>query len=270
VSDKLDEARQLFAAQQYKQALDVLWDVHGQARTDLEDARGVLRLASAIREATSGRQNTRCLVLTHWAQKAADRLENDLDDVGTDHIAMLESCRVLGGDGLPPEVGQYWDLIFNPDRLFILDGSHRNLCVPYDEVVALEIGGPGERREGGGFIGGGFGLEGAVVGMLVATGLNLLTSRKKTDTVVCLKTTTAELFLHTQDITPDDLRMRLSGVFNVLRRQQASRTGSAQPRSALGDIDAVERLAKLAGLLEAKLITRDEFDKLKADLLQPR
>ena len=135
--------------------------------------------------------------------------------------------------------------------------------VPYDNVVALEIGGPGAQQAGGGFFGGGVGPQGAVEGIAIASALNLLTTRTKIDTVICLQTSSAELFLHCQHETPDALRIRLSQVFSTLREQTASVRSAGDPAGG----HAVDRLAKLADLLDKGLISREEFDKLKPELL---
>jgi hypothetical protein len=137
-------------------------------------------------------------------------------------------------------------------------------AVPYVDVVALEIGGPGAKRTGGGFIGGGFGVEAAAEGMLVASALNMLTSRTRVDTVVCLRTRTAELFLHCTDETPDALRIRLSQVFNILRAQNE---GPVPRDVTQAQDDVVTNLEKLGGMLEKGLLTREEFEVAKRTLL---
>jgi hypothetical protein len=135
--------------------------------------------------------------------------------------------------------------------------------VPYVDVEAIEIGGPGATKTGGGFLGGGFGIDGAAEGMLIASALNMLTTRAKVDTVICLRTSSAELFVHHGTETPDALRMRLSQVFNILRARAAP-----LPKSQGPDQDhVVERLAKLADLLDRGVLTQDEFAALKSKLL---
>src|SRR3954452_22683911 len=95
--------------------------------------------------------------------------------------------------------------------------------LPYNDVIAIEIGGAGETRTGGGFFGGGFGVQGAAEGMLAATALNMLTSRTKVDTVISIRAQNAELFFHNNRVPPEELRMQMSPVFTRLRgRTQAS------------------------------------------------
>ncbi len=186
-----------------------------------------------------------------------------LEALGADATAVVSSCRVLGGHGLAVQVGESIALVFQADELQLVRGRPV-ATVPYREIAALEIGGPGAQRRGGGFFGGGFGIAGAAEGMLVASALNMLTTRTTINTVVCLKTMSAELFLHTSSETPDALRMRLSPVFTILRQLEAQAASGGQ---AGGSGDPVDRLAKLADLLEKNLITREEFDRPKGDLL---
>jgi hypothetical protein len=65
-------------------------------------------------------------------------------------------------------------------------------------VTAVEICGPGARRTGGGFIGGGFDLQGAAEAMLIAAALNMLTTRTTINTVICLQTTGRSSFCAAQ------------------------------------------------------------------------
>lgn len=98
-------------------------------------------------------------------------------------IAYVGNCRVLGGHGLGLATGAVVEVVFwrsaltirTPASVQLGKTSPQHAEIPYDDVVALEIGGPGAKRTGGGFVGGGFGLEGAAEGMLIASALNLLT-----------------------------------------------------------------------------------------------
>src|SRR5262249_55220257 len=108
----------------------------------------------------------------------------------------------------------------------------------------------------------GFGVEGAAEGMLIASALNMLTTRTKVDTVICLQTPDAELFLHHTGETPDQLRMRLSRVFTLLRQSRAPAGGASS-----GGRDVVGELGKLAEMFDKGLLTRDEFEAMKQSLL---
>jgi hypothetical protein len=238
-------------------------------RGNLAEARAFLDLASALHEKSEGRAKKQYAMLLELAQGkirsaeilAAQRRRSPLRDA----IAVVSRCLVLGGGGLPPRVGETWELAFTPTAMKLVDVAHRETTVPYEEVTAIEIGGPGATRTGGGFFGGGFGLQGAAEGMLVASALNLLTTRTSIDTILCLQTKTAELFLLNHDETPNALRMRLSPVLTILRQREQARAEPSSRPDASGSV--VDQLAKLSDLLDRGLIDEDEFRKLKGHIL---
>jgi hypothetical protein len=67
--------------------------------------------------------------------------------------------------------------------------------------------------------------------MLIASALNMLTTRRRIDTVISLQTSSAELFLHNSQEAPDSMRIRLSPVFNILPQRQVT-PSSTQHREA--------------------------------------
>jgi hypothetical protein len=225
------------------------------------------------------------------------RVPSQRQGFSTGPLAALNGVRVLGGDGLGLLAGTKVDLTFLRTAVEISDrtlelpasidvtllppgfdpsgiNTHEApepIAVPYSEIIALEIGGPGARRSGGGFFGGGFGLAGAAEGILIASALNLLTTRTTVDTVICLQTATAELFLHDQNETPEGLRMRLSPVFNILREHASEQHGATRRREpTASEDDVADRLTKLSDMLHEGLLSRDEFDDLKRELLGDR
>jgi hypothetical protein len=103
----------------------------------------------------------------------------------------------------------------------------------------------------------------ARVRLFVASALNLLTSRTKVDTVICLQTRDAEVFLHHGETDPSAVRMRLSVVFNELRRLQQP---PEQPPASSAS-SAIDEIARLGDLLERGLIDDGEFSALKAKLI---
>ncbi len=90
------------------------------------------------------------------------------------------------------------------------------LVLPLVNVTGISIGGPGAVTKGGGFIGGGFGLEGAAIGIGIASILNAITTRTKIFTVVQIATQKSEVFLHYGYLEPSALRIELSPVFVAL------------------------------------------------------
>lgn len=129
----------------------------------------------------------------------------------------LQQCTLLGVNGFPFSVGEKINLAFGEDGLHCL-GTNRTASFGYVELAELDISGPGTVTKGGGFIGGGFGVEGALEGMAIAGVLNLLTTRSRIHTFVTIVTNFGELHLHYGDMEPGALRMALASVYVKLRR----------------------------------------------------
>jgi len=129
--------------------------------------------------------------------------------------------------------------------------------VPYSHIEDVEIGGPGLVKTGGGFIGGGLGVNGAIEGMALASVLNGLTTRTSIKTVLRIQGTGCELFFLSTTITPEQLRIAMSRPLGAIRSARAA----TAPPSLAGE------LSKLAGMLEKGLLTREEFDLMKGRLI---
>ncbi len=85
----------------------------------------------------------------------------------------LLGCTVLGGSGYSLAAGARLDAVFGHSLLRLR--THDNGRVEqilYPEITNIAITGPGRVTTGGNFIGGGFGITGALEGMAVATILN--------------------------------------------------------------------------------------------------
>jgi hypothetical protein len=129
-------------------------------------------------------------------------------------LVSLREVAYLGG--YVPEsairAGKRYDVRFVEDRVVVFACRQAQVLaeVPYCEVEDVEIGGPGLVRTGGGFVGGGFGVRGAVEGMAIATVLNALTTRTSVKTILRLQGTGCELFLLHSGMTPEQLRIAMS------------------------------------------------------------
>jgi hypothetical protein len=124
----------------------------------------------------------------------------------------------LGGYGIQiqPEALVAWR--FAPDMLHVSgDGSDRDLR--YETLEAIEIAGPDRVVQGGGFIGGGFGLEGAVVGIALASLLNNLTTKVTYQTFLRIVAADYEACSLVTDRSPQQLDVDLAGVRAYLRKR---------------------------------------------------
>lgn len=150
--------------------------------------------------------------------------------------------------------------------------------LPYEVVSGLQIAGRGEitTKVGGGWMGGGFGLMGALEGAWMASVLNKLTTRtyRQVESIVFLTWTGGRLALLNGVYLPEHMNQLLAP---VLSRLQASKPASAlqDPSAPLASTvsqnaplkDPGDRLRKLQELLAAGLISDEEFNAEKARIL---
>lgn len=173
--------------------------------------------------------------------------------------AYLPECLYLGGHGLPLSAGQNYDLMFNDHGTDLLQDFVAITQLPYDVIQELEISGRGQVTTGGGFIGGGFGFEGAATGIAIAAILNAATMRTQMETVLRIQAVEAEGFFHYWRATPERLRIELSAVFGRVRRRD-------EPSTDAGGIAG--QLSKLAELHREGSLSTEEFEVAKRKLLQ--
>ena len=212
-------------------------------------------------------------VLATLAARAAEELASGpspaLAELDGRSLACLREVAFLGGYAPNAAIaaGSLCDVRFLEDRLIVVPCRQAEVLaeVLYSQVEDVEIGGPGLVKSGGGFVGGGFGAAGAAEGMAIATVLNGLTTRTSIKTVVRVQGAGCELFLLYTKATPEQLRIQLSRPLGAIR---AARSAAAHENlGSVRSTSLVDELAKLASMLESGLLTRDEFDRLKARLL---
>jgi hypothetical protein len=217
-------------------------------------------------------------------RESAAARKAELAEVIAQSIGVLADARYIPGSGELPDIasGSRVDIRFLADRLvFVSQATVPRVLAGfgYPDVETVEVGGPGriQRFTAGQqmALGMAFGPETEILPSMT-TILPRVTTRIKT--VVRFQTTRCELFAVVTHIEPDVLRMQLSPALWAIREArepaaqpgagggQTTEDGEAQDRAdEPGSI--VDQLAKLAGLLESGLLTREEFDRLKAGLL---
>ena len=135
--------------------------------------------------------------------------------------------------------------------------------IPYAELRAVEVGAPG-RSKSPTFFGGGFGVVGAAEGMLAAQALQVLTSRRRSVTVIRVVADRAELIAR-MDASPPQVRTWLAP---VLRRLKTTGSPPASPRPHGREVDIPDAIRQLAALRDDGLLTEAEFEAKKQDLLR--
>ena len=198
------------------------------------------------------------------SRAAAERARAELAQLDAAALVNLKAVIFLGGYAadLALSPGQPYDVRFLTDRLTITQGGQTEALadVPYGDVEALEVGGPGivSRLS-----------RGRQAGMALAFGVigaALAYTDTKIQTIVRIQAADSELHFLCTTTTPDALRVQLSRPLGAIRAERAGQP-PAGARQAPDAAAAVGELSRLASLLEAGLLTREEFDQLKAQLL---
>jgi hypothetical protein len=210
-----------------------------------------------------------------------------LTTLNTASLCSLRSVPFNGGSGSDPLVkGQLCDLRFLTDKIVVCPPGSADpiLEMPYRDLESVDISGPDSTRSGSdlqvvvvlvlallgallgllilgflGFVLGAliFGLIGAMVG----------SSFGKVETTVRIRGRDAEYYFLTTLKRPDALRMEMSEALRAIDKARAARPADPDDGADSATEPIPEQLSRLASLLEQGLITRDEFEHLKARLI---
>ena len=191
-----------------------------------------------------------------------------------------------GGSGGGPLIkGQAYDLRFLGDRIMVCPcrSAEAIVEVPYRDVETVEVSGSSPGKSPGELLVLilGLGLLGALLGLVLLGLVGFLlgavvfglvgalvgAASSTTATVVRLRGRDAEFyFLHTQ-MRPDALRIDLSEPLRAIEGARATQAGDSDEPADLAPGSIPDQLSKLASLLQQDLITRGEFEHLKAKLI---
>jgi hypothetical protein len=190
-----------------------------------------------------------------------------------------------GSGGTPLTKGQVYDLRFLRDRIMVCPRRSTNAIVemPYRDVETVEVSGssPGRSTADLLVLILGLALLGALLGLVVLGLLGFLlgavvfglagavagAASNKIETIIRLRGRDAEFYFLHNEKRADAVRMELSGPVRAIEDARAAhaRDPDEPPDPAAGSIP--DQLGKLASLLQQGLITRDEFEHLKAKLI---
>lgn len=179
---------------------------------------------------------------------------------GSDRVLRM-TLLAVGGADLEP--GLVTELQFEAGGFQIKQGDVV-LEYTYEELLRLEVGGRGVRETSLGLIGGGFGVEGAVKGIVAASVINALTTQSSVDTNLQVGAMDAEFLLHTSSLTPEQLRGALADTFVKFHRIEHER--QSRSASQVGE-SAVAQVERAHALLAAGAITQEEYENLKKGIL---
>jgi hypothetical protein len=192
-----------------------------------------------------------------------------------------------GGSGESPLTkNQRYGLRFLGDRIIVSPEHSVDAVIeiPYRDVESVEVSGPGLANKTSGemlALIGGLGLLGALLGLIFLGVIGLLigavvfalvgaligAASSKIETTIRIRAGDTEFYFMNSEIGPDPLKIELSDALMAIRDATAAQAnGSEEPaEAASGSIP--DQLSKLASLLQQDVITREEFEHLKAKLI---
>lgn len=145
------------------------------------------------------------------------------------HVPHQKTVRVeveyLGGFGIDLAVYSSASVIVDRSGTRISDEASRWQW-PHSQLLGFQLGGVGAYQTGGGWVGGGFGLAGALQGAAMASVFNALTTRTHNDCIFRLVFPDAELTFQVDYGSPADLELRLSALAAWLRQNGNAKSGS--------------------------------------------
>jgi hypothetical protein len=226
-------------------------------------------------------------VAQRLAQLAAGgRAVAALGALDAESLRCLSSVTFTGGAGEAQLTrGQTYDLRFLGDRLMVCvpRSAAAVVEVPYRDVETVELSGPSPGKSAaevapwvvglgllGALLGLVFlGLPGLLLGAVVfgLAGLLAGISSSKIETIVRLRARAGEFYFLRAGKPADAVRIELA---EPLMAIENARGGHARDPAELTDLtpgSVPDQLTKLAALLQQSLITRAEFDDLKAQLI---
>jgi hypothetical protein len=199
-------------------------------------------------------------------------------------LCYLRSVTFDGGsDSGPLAKGQRYDLRFQDDRILVCSQSSANTLVelPYADIENVEVSGAASQPASTmlGWISG-LGLLGAFLGFLVlrlpglllgAVVLGLVggviaAATSKNETIVRIHGRDAEFQFLDPLKRADEVGRALSEPLMAIRKANVGADKRNEPAEPTSD-SVTDQLSRLASLLQQDLITRDEFEQLKAKVL---
>lgn len=181
-------------------------------------------------------------------------------------IRIAGGFTVVGGSGLGLPVSSVCSVQTLPNVVYMRverDGEPSSVSLPYEELTNIDLGG-GAQTTGRTYFGGGFGFQGAVEGMLIASALSRASQKTTINTGMHIAGVNGELLLHHGQYEPQAIRKMLSPLWV---RWEAAKRKATPPAHASRSDDPLALLERLGELREAGVLTDEEFAAKKADLL---
>lgn len=169
---------------------------------------------------------------------------------------------IINAERIDIPQGLFAEALFTSSSLIVtVCDTGQTVELANDDILKIEISGPGTVTTNAGLIGGGFGFEGAAWGIAAASLINAITTKSTTNTFLTVATSTGSVTLHTDMYDPEVLQMRLAS--QIAYAEMRARSGI---QNSVGT-DIVSKIRELADLKSQGLITEEEYALAKSKLL---
>ena len=172
----------------------------------------------------------------------------------------------LGGIGLPLSTYQKTTLMVYPKGFSISQAAGTIWTKSFEDLVGIQITGEGLYQTGGGWVGGGFGISGALKGAAFASIMNSLTTRTHNDCYFRFVYLGTDATFQVLSHTPMSLEISLSGIRNWLETKFQEKSLEAGESR----ISRVDQLEKLHQLFERGVLNEGEYQTEKKRILDGR
>ena len=191
-----------------------------------------------------------------------------MDDfaITSQEIATIETV-YLGGAGVPLKTYEKSTLMVSRKGFTIGQGGSSIWTQSFEGMIGIQITGEGLYQTGGGWIGGGFGISGALQGAAFASIMNALTTRTHNDCYFRFVYSGTDATFQVLSHTPRNLEIALSGVRNWLETRNPISASTAQ---VISSTSRVEQLEKLHQLFEKGILSEAEYKAEKKRILAGR
>ena len=183
--------------------------------------------------------------------------------IGSQTEVVLDSV-YLGGAGIPLKTYQKTSINVSENGFLIGQPYESMWANSYEGLIGIQISGEGLYQTGGGWIGGGLGVGGALKGAAFASVMNALTTRTHNDCYFRFIYSGVEGNFQILSHTPRDLEIALSGVRNWLETRSVEIPKERKGNSLASSADELEKLWELH---KKGILTEEEFQKAKRKLL---
>jgi hypothetical protein len=183
--------------------------------------------------------------------------------IKSQEIATIETV-YLGGAGVPLKTYEKSTLMVSRKGFSIGQGGSSIWTRSFEGLNGIQITGEGLYQTGGGWVGGGFGISGALKGAAFASIMNALTTRTHNDCYFRFVYSGCDATFQVLSHTPRNLEIALSGVRNWLETRNPVTPSSTQ---VVVGSSRVEQIEKLYELFERGILSEAEYQEEKKRIL---